>query len=91
MNNPEICFAIISPCHAIITGNREWEKRNQLDCEIVNSRYIPPQFEKIVECGFQFTFSENEARNILNKLGFKESKSLEKSHILDIELIFGDM
>lgn len=90
MNSPEVCFAIVSPCHAIITGSEEWHKRNQLDCEAVDDDRLPPQFKKLMDCGYEFNCDANEARKLLAKLGFRESETLGESRILDQELLFDD-
>ena len=51
---------------------------------------IPSQFKKLFDCAYEFNCSSIEAKEFLIKLGFRESKTLEKSHILDKELLFED-
>lgn len=88
MNSSKVCFAIISPCHAIITDSEEWHKRKQLDDRTVDNNLLPPQFKKLVKCGYEFNCSAEEARKRLAKLGFRESKTLGESRILDQEMLF---
>jgi hypothetical protein len=90
MNRTAICFAIVSPCHAVITGSQEWDHRRQLHCEIVDDSRLPIEFKKVVPCGYRFNCDEQSARKLLAGLGFRESETLGESGILDDELIFGN-
>lgn len=88
-DKPDICFAIISPCHAVVTDSQEWHQNRQLNAEMLDHIDLPASFRRVVACGYSFTCSEDEARSMLIDLGFKESPTLSESHILDNELIFG--